>query len=662
MFIRYHIIYLAIASLLSVLSRYFHPLFYIVFGLYSFWILYRLGWKYMIIVILMTLPFQLITISIPTLSDTIEGSVIKTSEKYCYVKTDIGNVKLYHEHNLHYGDYIKAKIKILDMNENTNDHAFNERIYLYGQKVFYKASIETLSDRESHVSFYQWIEERLSCQSDVQDYQRLFLFGEKSENIQEDYQSLSQMSLVHLFALSGMHIHILYYLLQKGLAICVKQNAAKWIAYGCIGFYIFSIPMQISLYRAFFVLILYEILKKWLNQLDVLSLLVIVSLLYNPYYIYNISFIFSYFIYFIVLLTKDLKYSSFFIYLSGIPIVLSINYQIPVSAYILGSLLTPMIELIYSLCCLSLFFPVFLLPLELCITILQMIIQFLEMSQIFLGFSKPTLGFIIFFYLIYFTMIYKIELHQKIQRYICMMLGLFLAFSMYSQYKIYGEVTMIDVGQGDCTLIRLPMNQGNILVDTGGHKDFDLATKTIIPYLKSIGIHQLDYVYISHSDFDHCGALDSLVEHFDVEEIIDTYEEEREIGCMKVKMLKGKNVYSDNNDQSLVMLVELPAMTILFTGDASTEVEKNIYEQYHHINADVLKVSHHGSYTATSPKLLEMIQPQIAMIGVKKNNLYHHPSHEVIERLKRKQITILRTDEDGMFHIRFYGKSRYIFR
>ena len=91
-------------------------------------------------------------------------------------------------------------------------------------------------------------------------------------------------------------------------------------------------------------------------------------------------------------------------------------------------------------------------------------------------------------------------------------------------------------------------------------------------------------------------------------------------------------------------------------------VEKDLYAQLTKYDVDILKVSHHGSQSATSSLLLQAIHPDIAMIGVKKNNMYHHPSISVIERLKRKNIEILRTDEDGMFHIRFYGKSRYIFR
>ncbi len=486
--------------------------------------------------------------------------------------------------------------------------------------------------------------------------------GERTEDIQNEYQQLSQLSLIHLFALSGMHVHILYMMLKKGLGICVHQKYAKWLAYVFIGIYVFSIPINISLYRAFFVMVLYEIMKKWLNQLDVLSLLVIVSLLYNPYIIYNISFIFSYFIYFIVLVTKHIKSSALMIYLSGLPIILTLNYQIPLVAFVVGNILTPFIEAFYCFCCLSIIIPVFLLPLSLCIQWLQSIMIFVERINQFIVFSKPSFSFIIMYYILYFMILYRIEQHKSIQINISIMIALLVTFSFYSQYKLYAEVTMIDVGQGDCTLIRLPMNQGNILIDTGGNKDYDLATQTIIPYLKSIGIQKLDYVYISHSDFDHCGALESLIEHFHVDQVIDRYEEERIIGCMKVKMFKSNKIYFDNNDQSLIMLVELFENRILFTGDASSQVEEDLRKQYRNLNVDILKISHHGSKTATSASLLQMIQPDIAMIGVRKNNMYHHPSSEVIERLKRKQITILRTDEDGMFHIRFYGKSRYILK
>ncbi|MCD8027979.1 MAG: MBL fold metallo-hydrolase [Erysipelotrichaceae bacterium] len=299
--------------------------------------------------------------------------------------------------------------------------------------------------------------------------------------------------------------------------------------------------------------------------------------------------------------------------------------------------------------------------LQYCVTMFQCILNFLGDINQFLILAKPNLSFIVLFYIIFFYMLYLRGLRKPIHRQICLLLSLILSFSIYSQYKIYGEVTMIDVGQGDCTLIRLPMNQGNILIDTGG-VDYDIATQVTIPYLKSIGIHKLDYVYISHSDYDHSGALESLQENFTIDHVIDSYEAYREIGCMKVTMIQSNQVYTDTNDTSLVMYVELPAFNILFTGDASSTVEEDIADQLSLLDVDILKVSHHGSSTATSTTLLSAIHPSIAMIGVGKNNLYGHPTDEVINRLERKGMTILRTDEDGMFHIRFYGEDYYIFR
>lgn len=662
MLIRYHLFYYAVGGLLIVLGKVFHPLFYLFYGIYFLWLIGRQGKKYGLVLLFVSICLLTRQVKLIEVPNTVSGQVIKVTEKYCYLKTDFGIIKLYHEEQLRYHDDIEVEIEAMELNENTNDHAFNEKLYLYGQGIYYKARCQKLISKQSHETFYHWIESRFSKQENVNDYQRLFLLGERSETIQEDYQQLSQLSLVHLFALSGMHIHILYVGLQRIFGIIVQQRQSRLLSFLCIGIYIFSIPMQISLYRAFFVLVLYELFKKWFHELDVLSFLVLMSLFYNPYIIYNISFVFSYFVYFIVIITRRLPQQATLIYLSTIPIILNLNYQIPLISLLIIQFLIPFVEIFYCLSALSILF-VWTTPLlTLCVSLFQSMISFLNVFHVFLVFSKPHILFIFLFYILYFQIIYHLELKQSIQKYISMMIALFISFSFYSQYKIYGEVTMIDVGQGDCTLIRLPMNQGNILIDTGGVKDYDLATQTIIPYLKSVGIQKLDYVYISHNDFDHCGALESLKENFPIDHIIDEYEKHRQIGCATIDMIENKKVYTDTNNQSLIMYVQLSAMNILLTGDASIEVENDLLDQLKNLDVDVLKVSHHGSKTATSPQFIDTILPDIAMIGVKKNNLYHHPSNEVIDRLNRKNITILRTDEDGMFHIRFYGKSRYILR
>lgn len=660
MLIRYHCFYYAIGCLFIILGKYFHFLFYLGLMTYLIWLYHRFSYKYVFVcvgVCCLLFFFPHFYPSQP--SQNIEGTVEKVSEKYCYVKTDEGMMKLYHNHQFQFHDTIKATVEYLEMNKATNDYAFDEELYLYGQNVFLKAQLVELKEVKHHYSFYHFLQQRLSNQKDIQSYQRLLLLGERNEDIQDDYQQLSQYSLVHLFALSGMHVHILFTLLFSLISLVISKKYAKIITYILIGYYVFSIPMQISLYRAFFVMILYDFLKDYLNQLDILSILLIISFFYNPYYIYNTSFIFSYFIYFIVILTKEMKYSFIWIYLSTIPMVLNMNYQFPIFSVLVATFLTPFIEMFYSLICISIFFSFGEFLLGYVVISLQQILQFLDFINLYFQFSKPTFLFVMSYYYLYFLILYQISFRKKISSYVAMLVSLMLVFSLYSEFKIYGEITMIDVGQGDCTLIRLPFHQGNILIDTGGNKDYDLATKTIIPYLKSIGVHSLDYVYISHSDFDHNGALESLIENFPVKHVIDEYEEYRQIGSMEVRMLN--HSYSSNsNDQSLVMLVKINDFHILFTGDISQTVEQELIEKYKDIDVDILKVSHHGSQTATSPALFEWIHPQVAMIGVKKNNLYHHPSNQVIERLKRKHIIILRTDEDGMFHIRFYPYQKYI--
>ncbi|WRK51722.1 MBL fold metallo-hydrolase [Coprobacillaceae bacterium CR2/5/TPMF4] len=87
-------------------------------------------------------------------------------------------------------------------------------------------------------------------------------------------------------------------------------------------------------------------------------------------------------------------------------------------------------------------------------------------------------------------------------------------------------------------LIQQPFKLGNILIDTGGLKNTDLAEVTLVPYLRSIGVFELDYVFISHDDFDHSGAYDSLSEKIKIKETITTYQEKMTIGNVEIEMLK----------------------------------------------------------------------------------------------------------------------------
>jgi competence protein ComEC len=174
----------------------------------------------------------------------------------------------------------------------------------------------------------------------------------------------------------------------------------------------------------------------------------------------------------------------------------------------------------------------------------------------------------------------------------------------------------------------------------------------------------LDTVYISHSDFDHSGALDSLRAHFPVKKVIKTAQKPKQIGPMKMKFLKRTKTFGNENDDCQVLYITLNGYHYLFTGDISETAESNLVDHYKKLDVDVLKVAHHGSRHASSVKFFEMVSPKIAFIGVGKNNFYGHPGDIVIKRLNERNVYILRTDQDGNFCIRDYVfvKGHFVFK
>lgn len=251
-------------------------------------------------------------------------------------------------------------------------------------------------------------------------------------------------------------------------------------------------------------------------------------------------------------------------------------------------------------------------------------------------------------------------------------------------FKINGlNLYFIDVGQGDCTLIKLDTNK-TILIDGGeGASDKSDKGKNIIyPYLLDRKIDTIDYMIFSHFDSDHAGGLMYILENMKVKNVIigvqneDSYLYRKMIDVVKEKnikliiidnpkVLKIDNVYldfiwpikneliSENklNNNSLVFRLIYNDIRIMFTGDIEIPAENAIVNKYknskNRLKSDILKVAHHGSDTSTTKEFLKLVNPDIALIGVGKNNSFNHPSGEVINRLKDLKIKIFRTDLMG---------------
>ncbi len=248
------------------------------------------------------------------------------------------------------------------------------------------------------------------------------------------------------------------------------------------------------------------------------------------------------------------------------------------------------------------------------------------------------------------------------------------------------KIYFVDVGQGDCTLIKTPTNK-TILLDGGGSEfgDFDVGESILLPYLLDRRITTIDYMLISHTDSDHIGGLFAIVENLKVKNIIIGRQGELSKNLKKIsEVIKDKDInvilaekgdlikvdrYSyfevlfpeeeligDNilNNNSIITNYHCMNFSMLFTGDVEKIAEDRVYELYKNtdkLNATVLKVAHHGSKTSSTENFLDLVNPKIAVIGVGENNKFGHPNVDVIKRLKEYTNFIYRTDEMGEISI-----------
>lgn len=233
---------------------------------------------------------------------------------------------------------------------------------------------------------------------------------------------------------------------------------------------------------------------------------------------------------------------------------------------------------------------------------------------------------------------------------------LFLYAPFSSWLDPFGEVLMIDVGQGDCTLITLPFHQGAVMIDIMGSRYRNIAKEVVAPIVRAKGYQRLDALILTHDDFDHSGGKEQLLQELSVTQIIDSKEKAEPITGLPLTFLLKDYQGKDTNDNSIVTYMQTSQLKALFMGDAGAEAEEALLQRYEQLDIDVLKVGHHGSDTSSSPAFLHELQPALALVSAGRNNRYHHPSPAVIKRLKQEKIHTLVSAQDGAVSIRF---SRY---
>ena len=607
--------------------------------------------------------------------------------------------KEYLSNNLKLDSTLSIKGNLEKPSNNTVPYMFNYKKYLYNNKIYYLLNIDSFNIEKTTNNIFYKIKNLAFNHANKfksKEYIYAFVLGSTSYIDNDVLSTYRENGISHLFALSGLHVSIfsafLIFILKK---LKVPELTRYILVFIFLLLFSFITNFSPSILRAtllFFFLGINKVFYLNIRTINILYLVYILLTLINPFIIYNVSFILSFTAAFYLILSNDLtKSNNYFIGLLKISLISTLG-TLPISIYYFGSinLIGFILNLIFVPYVSFIVFPftliTFIVPklyfiLNILTSILESISMFTNKLKLIVYFPKVSIYFIIVYSILF---ILFIKTKKKKHIIFLIIITIFIKIKPYLNSDIL--VYYIDVGQGDSILLSSPNRKENILIDTGGKISYEKEkwkerknkniSDNIITFLRKLGINKLNYLIVTHGDYDHMGEAINLVNNFKVEKVIFNCGEFNDLEKKLIKVLNKKKIeyyscikelsinnnkvyflntkeYENENDNSSVIYTKLNGYKFIFMGDAGVEKEKDILDKYNLSNIDVLKVGHHGSKTSTSKKFIDEIKPKYSIISVGKNNRYGHPNKEVLDTLNDSKI--YRTDQDGsiMFKIKY---------
>ena len=586
------------------------------------------------------------------------------------------------------GDLVEINGKLEKPKHNTIFGLFDYYDYLKLKKESWLLQINSIRKIGESSNYFDIIKRNINRKLDSydsKDYLKVFLLGDQTNLNLDVVSSYRENGISHLFSISGMHLSFLSGIL---LFLISRINKLEKVSYLIICIvlisYMFLVGCSASVVRAciFFVLrYIFSLLKIKIPISYIFLFMVSLVLFINPSFLLDVGFQYSISIsYFLIIRSNNISNNYFLSmleistlsFLVGLPISLYYFYQVNFFSILYNLIFVPLVSLIVF----PLSFITFILPFF--DSLLYKLVNIMEGLSLFLSniqygkviFMKPKLWWIIIYYLLLF--LFNRNVYIKVTLFTII---IFLYF--YPQIVTEESVLMIDVGQGDSSLIQF--NGKTILMDTGGkvskYSSNSISNNTLIPFFKSKGIRKINYLILTHGDYDHMGEAINLVNNFKIEKVIFNCGPYNDLEKELIKVLDKKHIkyyscikelnidknklyflqtkeYDNENDNSNVIYTEIDGYKFMFMGDASSTTEREILEKYNLPDIDVLKVGHHGSRTSSSKEFINEINPKYSIISVGKNNRYGHPNEEVLNNLENTKI--YRTDQDGsiMFKIK----------
>ncbi len=602
--------------------------------------------------------------------------------------------------NYELGDTISVKGEFSIPKNNTVPSTFNYKKYLERKNIYYLISVDSYEKIKDNTSIFYKIKNsviRHISNYKSSSYLYVFILGSTDCVSANSLSSYQENGISHLLAISGMHISLLsgiiIFLLKK---MKINEFASYLVTILFLIFYMFLLGSTASVSRSviFFSLLgINKILDFKIETIKIVILTFCILALGNPNILFDIGFEFSFVVSFYLIFAQNkLKSKNYFIslfkvsaisFLVSLPITIYYFYQINFLSVVLNLLFVPFVSIIiFPFAIITFLFPIFDSLFFSLALIMEKVSHIFNQIAIFkLSFMKPSLLWMIVYYLFLTVYIYNQKIGEIIFIGILLFIQYFHLYIFPNDYFIY-----IDVGQGDSALINI--DNKTILIDVGGkinsnknNSDISksLTKNTILPLLKSSGIKKIDYLVLTHGDYDHMGEAINLVENFKINKVIFNCGDFNDLERNLIKVLNKRKInyyscieglnmskyeltflntkkYDNENDNSSVIYINYNSYKFLFMGDASVEKEEDILRKYNLKDIDFLKVGHHGSSTSSSKEFINSINPKYSLISVGKNNRYGHPKESVLDNLSKSMI--YRTDIDGSVEVKF-SKTGY---
>ncbi|MED3763970.1 DNA internalization-related competence protein ComEC/Rec2 [Ureibacillus terrenus] len=602
-------------------------------------------------------------------------------------------------------------------------YSFDMNDYLKSHGVMGIVKVESMQYVGSAGSLHQFINQmRFSLEKHIEETfpsslapeAEALLIGLQEDVEDETKRAYQKLGITHLFAISGLHIAVLSWIVFESLIrLRIRRELAAILLMSLLPGYAILAGGAPSVWRAVAVAELLMI-SRWKRRLavdDALAISFIGFVLLEPWAIYQIGFQLSF------LATAGLVYSSnflqtqkswwaksfyvtFFSQIIVYPLLLYHFYELSISSLFANLIYVPLFSFAILPTNIVLLFLSFLPdpvsrcffelyePLRMMIAKMTFFLQSLPYQLWMPG--KPSLLLMGICYISIFIALYLLDCRanwRAVVPVLCIPLLL-----LYFQGKVNPHlvINFVDVGQGDCIVIELPYRRKVYVIDSGGvlrfgqeewkqREPFEVGKQIVVPFLKGKGISKIDVFILSHADSDHVEGAEEILEEIRAEEIhvspsslsepvmkelLDVAKKQRvpikeqiagyswKDGDVYFQYLWPQDAEYEGNNDSLVLYMKKGGFDAMFTGDLEAEGERKLIALYPTLpELDLLKAGHHGSRTSSSEEFVERFRPALTIFSAGENNRFGHPHKEVVERFHQYGLKTMTTGDAGTIEI-----------